>query len=265
MVLPTQGSAYHLSFSADGKKLAAAVRHFPAVMLRPCVAPQVIVLDVATGEELCTIQGNYPSVTFRDVATGKELCKIQGIYPEVAFIPDGKTLALTGEGGISLHDALTGNRCRILGTNKNILATALAVSADGTLLASVEMGFTETPVQVMYYQIVIWNLATGQSLARFQAQTEQITSTSMMAFSPDGAMLVWGNGRSATVREIARNQQTYVSFEGDSPCLCVAFSPDGKKFATGHTNGKIVHWYPTELPVIAVIGGGHLPTTMQRR
>jgi WD40 repeat protein len=249
IVVPKERSASvsSLSFSADGKMLAAAIRDDPLpreglglgpLGTLPC---QVILWDLATGKELCTIQGN-------------------GHHRLVALTPDGKTLALTGEGGISLHDALTGKRYTVLRTDEDILATALAVSADGTLLASVELGCTEKPVRVLYYQLVIWKLATGETLARFEAQTDEIMS---LAFSPHGTMVASGvrswRGNEVTVCEVA-TRKTPVTIGTENPCLSVAFSPDGKKLAAGHMNGKVdlcvLEWFDMTLPVIGGIDGG---------
>jgi len=211
------GSVSCISFTPDGKKLAGAIARW-SIRTYPC---RLIVWDLATGRELCTIQGHRTD------------------RPSLVFVPpDGKTLALSG-GKITIHDATTGKQKAALLTTHGIVATALAVSADGSILASVEQGCTEQPVRVPYYQVVLWDIATGKELAMFEPQTDEITS---LAFSPDGKLLASGDrswtGR-VTVWQVATGNKHEIIQSEIGPVYSVAFSPSAKTLAVGYRSGAV--------------------------
>jgi WD40 repeat protein len=232
-----------ISFTPDGTKLAAGIARLGGRILR-C---QVIVWDVATGKELCTIEGD---------ANGS---------PVVAFIPpDGKKLALTSGGGprrgITIYDAMTGVQRADLLTPNCGLATAMAVSPDGTALASVELGWTTQPVQVPYYQLVLWNIATGKVSTTSRAHIDRIGA---LTFSPDGRLLAsgdWSWTGTLAIWEVANGcQRLTVQHENVGPALCVAFSPDSKRLASGHISGVVEFSVPIPVLPPGVPGGIAVP------
>ena len=158
-----------MAFSKDGRRLAvtAGVPFLPQEVRSTSIHHepwQAVVWELATGNQLGTI----PDINSH----------------LMAFLPDGKTLALTdyqSEGIIDispdsppvttcLYDVTTGDKKQIL--SSRICPDPWAISGDGNVLAVAEQRCTEKPVEVCYYQIVVRNLATGDELARFPPETE---------------------------------------------------------------------------------------------
>jgi WD40 repeat protein len=222
-----RGKAFSVAFTPDSKKLATACGLTKSTW---GAGPAAVALwDAATGNQLWTIEGGHTWT------------------PSVVFVPpDGKTLALAGGYEITIHDATTGKKRAKLATPNGGTTHLLTVSPDGKTLASVELRHTTQPVQLPYYQVVLWDLATGKELARsFEPQTEYITS---LAFSPwDSALLAsaelgcWHG--TVKLWDVAEGGWWFREFHVDNArCISVAFSPDGKVLAAGCDNGIVELW-----------------------
>jgi hypothetical protein len=224
-----------MAFSRDGTKLAVTAGpecRLPMVSnhLTVCEPWQAIVWELATGKQLCAIQGAMAYST--------------------AFFADGKTLALTN----CLYDVSTGQKKQTLFTNnsQDSSVTAWTISDDGRVLAVAERRCTEKPVQVWYSQIVVRTLATGEELARFRPETDSIT---YLALSEDGSWLVseltsricypqWSECRVCQVANQLNNKTV-----GGGEAVHIAFSPDCQKFATdqkGRLQLAVFEWIDPE-------------------
>ncbi len=211
-----------LAFSADGSRMISAFSSISAFNLTRGHC-QAIVWDMPSGKELHAL--NLPGLQQ---------------YPQVAFIPpDEKRLAAACAGGrkhgISILDAETGELKADLITANCVMAEAVAVSPDGSTLASAEIGWTTQPVKVPYYQLVLWKIATGEALATSPAQVDAIRS---LAFCSGGKQFVSVDGSQAMLWHAATGRKE-CGFGSVSRTHSVAISPDSRTLATGLENGSV--------------------------
>ncbi len=209
----TRGGVTGIAFSPDGKRLATS--GFDGT---------THVWDTGNGQELLVLRGHDREVN------------------GVAFCPDGRRLA-TGsfDGTARVWDARTGQELvKLVGHNTNV--RSVTFSPDGGRVATA--GHDETTR--------IWDARGGQELLTLRGPANRT------AFSPDGQRLatagddwtvkVWDvrtdpldlPQRDATGRitgvpgRRARVDQELLTFWGhDTLVVSVAFSPDGRRLATG--------------------------------
>jgi WD40 repeat protein len=223
LAVPEQHPAVSsLAFSADGKRMAGATG-CESFKRERCHA---LIWEMPSGKELHAF----------------ELPGMQQ-FPVIAFIPpDEKRLAVACAGGrkhgITIHDITSGEIKADLITSHCAMATALAVSPDGSTIASVEVGWTTEPVKVPYQQLALWRIPTGELLATSEAQVEEITS---LAAFPDSKRFLSVDGRNAMIWDGATGRKLH-SFGTLSRTRSVGLSADGKMFAAGLENGAIQLW-----------------------
>jgi WD40 repeat protein len=151
----------------------------------------------------------------------------------VAFSPSGRILAMTGgNGNLYLWDVAT----RKLAATIDDSYGWLAFSPDSTMLATTD--------PICCDETKVWSLATRRAIANlgFPGGNRDV-----LAFGPDGMMLVTGNVYGgavlwsiATHQPIARFTDTTAT---PAPAVtAVAFSPDGQTIAVGDTKGHVILW-----------------------
>jgi WD40 repeat protein len=211
-------SVFGVAYSPDGKRLATAGSD-----------RLVKVWDLAAGKELRSLEGH------RDVVT----C--------VVYSPDGRWLAsaggpFQGPGELFLWDGLTGQqRHRLHGLPTTVLC--LAFSPDSRLLAS---GARDGGV-------TLWDPATGEAVRTIKGHARPVRG---LAFRPDGRRLASVSGMTMSVASSAREagQVMVLDVATGEPVRTltghtdgvfgVAYSPDGKRLATGSDDGTIKLWDP---------------------
>ncbi|QDT47048.1 translocation protein TolB [Symmachiella dynata] len=199
--------------------------------------------------------GSYQSVTVIDPATGESrVFKGQrGYVRGVAFSPDGQWLATAAEDESVRIWSVSDGAERLTFANHRLPATSIAVSPDGTLVASTD-GDAEQPRKKG--TAYIWDATTGEVRATLNGHMRGING---IVFSPDGKQVVTG-GTDETVRvwETATGKPVKM-LEGHSrPVNALAFSPDGKLLATaggGRFKGKnnILLWDTATWKVLKTI------------
>jgi WD40 repeat protein len=183
-----------------------------------------------------------------DAATGKELSSgsiadpLSQRYSSFAISFDHKYLACGSYStGISLRELATGKEvCEFEGIRTE--ATAIAFSADGTLLAA---GGRDKAVRV-------WDVATGQALSQLKLEMPIQTFNGeirAVAFAPDGKTLAAASNSFAQ----PSGSEVYVWSLADGKEVCriklpqvgvqvLTFAPDSKWLATGGQGGTIHFW-----------------------
>ncbi|MDT5295174.1 MAG: hypothetical protein QOJ76_2054 [Acidobacteriota bacterium] len=153
-------------------------------------------------------------------------------FDSVAFAPDGLTLVGGDEaGGVYVWDVATG-ALRFPRAGVVALVSALAVSADGRMLAS---GHEEATGDGVMNRVRLWSFADGREL---RVLPESPGSIKTLAFSPDNRTLAVGasdceHGDSAVeLWDVAAGTRTRSLKEHRCEVYRVAFSPDGRTLLT---------------------------------
>jgi WD40 repeat protein len=224
----------HVFDAGTGKEVTRVKHYWPS---RVVYAPD--------GKTLASA-GSGPTIRLWDPATGQERgLDFEGHQSAVAAVialPDGKHVASAGD-NIRLWEAATGKTVRVIEARG---VTCLAVSPDGTLLAS---GGRDRVVR-------LWEVATGKAAGELKGHKNGLCG---LAFSPDGKLLasgdvqatvrVWDVKEGKEVREIDNKSGTEV--------LALAFGPDNKTLAcAGAWNDS--SFLPKKGDVIK-IGGKEVP------
>jgi WD40 repeat protein len=187
----------------------------------------------------------------------------------VAFSPDGKTLACGSYNDlfwlddpqpaktvVLILDSATGTPLRMNAVaERGARITRLAFSSDGTMLAAgyethqAEMGVTD--VEVVVLEVQSGKTTTAQFITDDESGTVVPGMINDLAFSPDGTLLSVGFGKVRTVSDKADNVLLLNPATGETirslapfpqGVRSIAFTPDGKMFATSDARGEIVVW-----------------------
>jgi Tol biopolymer transport system component len=197
-------------FSPDGKRIASASED-----------QTVKVWEVATGREVITFKGDAFPVD------------------RACFSPDGQRLAGgNGHDTVEVWNAATGQLTLTLKGHTGWVHS-VAFSPDGKRLLSGSLDNT----------LKVWDAQTGQLTVSLQGHTDGVNC---VAFSPDGKRLVSGSGNLVTgkktlpgelkVWDAATGQQTLTLKGHTGGVSSVAFSPDGKRLASGSADETVKVW-----------------------
>ncbi|MHC4560307.1 MAG: protein kinase domain-containing protein, partial [Planctomycetota bacterium] len=243
MTLGPHGSgAYSVAFSPDAKQLASTSRD-----------GTVKVWDVSSGAELRTLKGhnsNVNSVAFSpdgkqivsgswdttlkvwDVNSGNELMKFSGhksLVSDVSFSPDGKRIVSgSSDNTVKVWDAATGSEIWTLeGHNQKV--KSVAYSPDGKRIFS---GGRDKLIKV-------WDAKTGRELITFFG--DEFRGVNSIAISPDGKLIACG-GEQVKVFDAATGAELTTLTGHKHIVECTAFSPDGRRIASGSRAGTVTIW-----------------------
>ena len=205
-----------LVFSPDGTKLASVG------------AEGSIIFGGVSG------QANWrPDSLIRltDVSTGQELAALTdiGVPSNLTFSPDGKTVAFSSHGKISLWNIETGT----LFDTSLPPVSALAFSPDGKKLVT---GTREGDVQM-------WNAETGVALTSFielDGFSNTVAPIRALVFSPNGALLAVAKDEG--IHLLGSNKEIHLKERHHRGARTLVFSPDSTVFVAGLRYGNIELW-----------------------
>ena len=149
---------------------------------------------------------------------------------QVAYSPDGKLVAVAGNGGIRLYDSDSLTEVGLLQGHAN-RGVALTFSPDGTWLASVG-GFDRT--------IHLWDVESQKQIGLLQGHKDWVWC---LTFNSNGRLLASGS-RDGTIRlwDVELQKQVGLLQGHSGEVYTVAFSPNGKILASGGTDNIIRLW-----------------------
>jgi eukaryotic-like serine/threonine-protein kinase len=210
-----------------------------------------------------------------DVASRANLFTFKNISAVGGFTSDEKSFVLNRpNGAIELIDATTGATNRAFAAKGRLLACAGDVAAtrdrsDRLIVWSLRDGrdlliISNCPPPTLLYgwgspakisddgrklaliipsanplhparEVRLWDLTSGAELESLPVNSD----LRCLAFSPDGEWLLAGDGRGKLhVWNLTTREPGGVEAHGGVPLLSIAFSPDGKTFATGSSDEK---------------------------
>ena len=151
----------------------------------------------------------------------------------VEFSPDGKTLAVATEIGVSLYDVKTTREIgRLKGSNGGG-GHDVAFSPDGAILASTSG-----------VQIELWDVKTQRNIATLVEYNRRVRyGISAVAFSPDGRILASGDqeGR-IKLWDVETGNDVATIKAHAKEVSSVMFSPDGAMLASGAGDDTVKLW-----------------------
>ncbi len=242
-----------LAFSPDGTLLAGVgqqdiILWDPATgkVVRELVREREVRGAVASiafapdGKTLVSANINRP-LQLWDVQEGKELRRFGGDHERAlstaVFSPDSKTIASSGDLGVQLWEAATGNALRRLEELQPKASTTdycLAFSPDGRLLASVNSHDRA---------LRVWDMASGKRLLDMPGDSLRSEDwwgrVSFLAFSPDGRNLITASRDDGTARvwELLSGKER-LRIDADVWRACLA--PDGRALAVAEGSSTAV-------------------------
>ncbi len=170
---------------------------------------------------------------FWDATTGNYLWTFTGTWEGVgymAFSPDGRKIVYGNTDGIYLWDVI--GRKQIARYNGSIpLTTNIAFSPDGNTIAAGGVG----------QEVHLWKVYTGERRT-FITGHEGLFKT--VLFSPDGETMVTAGGWEDGRLQFWDPETGAFKLMLRMPLgvYMLAFSPDGKTFASSHEHGTILLW-----------------------
>jgi WD40 repeat protein len=187
-------------------------------------------------------------VRILDTRTDKVLRTLRRHANVLAFSPDGRSLAVGAERGLSLWDLETGD-IQWQSGKPSFDVPQLAFSSDGKLLAAVTIRWKGTKGKD---EVRVWEPATG----RLQQVIECDDLPSCLVFSPNGSILAIAADSYEDRQAFQEGRAVPTIWLWDTrrwrlwhrlPCsgddvTCLAFSPDSKILAAAHADRTATVW-----------------------
>jgi WD domain, G-beta repeat len=210
------------------------------------------------GRTLLVLQSDEPArgtlnshVISHDIISGRQLSRftVPGMFSfrQSPFSPCGRWFSFGGKvyhvrTGTALF-APAGEEAERLAVGSQWATQPVWFSPDGRFLA----GRLERTAGATTDTLAVWELASGQVLARFPGAG----AIAQVTFAPDGQSVALTDGRGVHIHDLLTGKCLADFIASDVVCdaiargvasQSVAFSPDGRTLATGHRDGSVVLW-----------------------
>jgi RNA polymerase sigma factor (sigma-70 family) len=231
-----EGRALALSFSRDGKSLAAAGSWSTVAVWDVAAAKQKFFLQLPANT-FCQSLSFSPDGKLLaagtlgrvwDAETGKERYTLKA--SGVAFSPDGKLLAVAGpHGDVRFHEPATGKEVGKLIGGRHQENSYVAFSDDGKFLAAAGSR-----------ALCVFDVAERRQLHEAAAPPGGFGH---VAFSRDGKALACAAGYAIRVWDVATWKERFAPDGHTTQIDALAYAPDGKTLATGGTHeDRLLLW-----------------------
>lgn len=175
-----------------------------------------------------------------EVSTGKA-------FRAVAYDPDGTRIYAATENVVTVWHTATRRATGKPFTGHSSTVTALAVSADGRLLATTSDDATTR----------LWDTTTRAEIGG-PIDTGIVVRAVALAFSPDGSLLAVAGDGGTALWDVANKRLLGALDSASGAHAAVAFSPDGTRVATGDVSGGTVTiWDVASRQQVGEPLGGH--------
>jgi WD40 repeat protein len=239
----TRYSNAALTFTADGKALASLEEtglEAPLRLWDPKTGKllshfgkkgqfPVAIVFLADNETLAAAEWDG-SISLWEPRTGKLLRRVgkhKGRLLALVPMPDGKAVFWAGDyQALGLRDLSSGKDLRRFTGVQHHAEASLAVSPDGTLLASSD-------------PFLLFDAMTGKPMPAWKDGPQRATA---MAFSTDGRLLAVAEHHELTLWDIQTGQNARRFTRQGSGIKAVAYAPDGKVVVTASENGTLLVW-----------------------
>lgn len=239
-----------LAFSPDGKLVAAATMNNVRYSDGPPPSRGLWLLEAATGKEILDLESTYDppdgSVAFSpdgklvaisgngthvyDVASGKRVVKAKGGGPNAVFTPDNRAILWAEDFDVVRFDRKTKKeKRRRLVKDDEVLVEAFALSPDGAAL----LAFREGKLHFL----------DPATLADLRVVDTTTAWTNHASFSADGKRVALASETHGVLMLDGATGALEVGHPGHGTGVSnVAFSADGARVVTGGVDGKVLVW-----------------------